>query len=59
MTPTMTESWRGIFSILITPFTDELELDETGLRRQVDFCVDAGAAVSEVPLRPLFSFQDA
>ena len=40
----MTESWRGIFSILITPFTDELELDETGLRRQVDFCVDAGAA---------------
>ena len=44
MTPTMTESWRGIFSILITPFTDELELDETGLRRQVDFCVDAGAA---------------
>ena len=40
----MTEPWRGIFSILITPFTHTLELDEVGLRRQVDFCVDAGAA---------------
>ena len=50
----MTESWRGIFSILITPFTDELELDETGLRRQVDFCVDAGAAgvVGVPPVMP-------
>ncbi|HIG17731.1 MAG TPA: dihydrodipicolinate synthase family protein [Candidatus Handelsmanbacteria bacterium] len=40
----MTESWGGIFSILITPFTERLDLDEQGLRRQVDFCVDAGAA---------------
>jgi 4-hydroxy-tetrahydrodipicolinate synthase len=39
----MTEPWSGIFSILITPFTDNLELDEAGLRRQVDFCVAAGA----------------
>jgi dihydrodipicolinate synthase/N-acetylneuraminate lyase len=40
----MTQPWRGIFSILITPFTETLELDEVGLRRQVDFCLDAGAA---------------
>ncbi len=40
----MSETWRGIFSILITPFTDDLLLDETSLRRQVDFCLDAGAA---------------
>lgn len=40
----MSAPWRGIFSILITPFTDDLELDEESLRRQVDFCVAAGAA---------------
>lgn len=42
----MTEAapWRGIFSILITPFADDLSLDEEGLRRQVNFCLAAGAA---------------
>ncbi|HJP33372.1 MAG TPA: dihydrodipicolinate synthase family protein [Candidatus Latescibacteria bacterium] len=39
----MTETWRGIFPILITPFTDDLQLDEASLRRQVDFCLEAGA----------------
>ena len=35
--------WRGIFPILITPFTESLELDEDSLRRQVGFCIEAGA----------------
>lgn len=39
----MSHPWGGIFSILITPFTDDLLLDEEGLRRQVDFCIAAGA----------------
>jgi dihydrodipicolinate synthase/N-acetylneuraminate lyase len=43
MTDHSNSDWRGIFSILITPFTDELKLDDTSLRRQVDFCVEAGA----------------
>ncbi len=37
------EAWRGIFPILITPFTEGLELDEAGLGRVVRFSIDAGA----------------
>ena len=40
----MSNAWRGIFAIIVTPFTDELELDEAALRRQIDFCIEAGAA---------------
>lgn len=40
----MADGWRGIFPILITPFTPGLDLDEEGLRRQVEFCLRAGAA---------------
>ena len=40
----MSKTWRGIFAIVVTPFTDNLELDEAALRRQVDFCIQAGAA---------------
>lgn len=40
----MSDSWRGIFPIIVTPFTATGELDETSLRRQVRFCLDAGAA---------------
>ncbi|MBI2505062.1 MAG: dihydrodipicolinate synthase family protein [Candidatus Latescibacteria bacterium] len=40
----MTQSWRGIFPIVITPFTETGELDEAGLRRIVRFCLEAGAA---------------
>ena len=39
----MTPSWRGIFPIVITPFTEGYELDEAGLRRVVRFCIEAGA----------------
>ncbi len=34
--------WHGIFTIPQTPFTDDGVLDEEGLRRQIDFCVEAG-----------------
>ena len=38
------EGWRGIFPIVVTPFTPSGALDEEGLRRTVRFCLEAGAA---------------
>jgi len=35
--------WKGIFVIVVTPFSDTLELDEAGLRKVVRFCIEAGA----------------
>ncbi|MFN8523305.1 MAG: dihydrodipicolinate synthase family protein [Chloroflexota bacterium] len=39
----MDNRWRGIFTILLTPFNEDRSLDEQSLRRQVDFVVAAGA----------------
>lgn len=39
----MSKPWRGIFVIVVTPFTDSYALDEESLRRQVRFCIEAGA----------------
>jgi dihydrodipicolinate synthase/N-acetylneuraminate lyase len=39
----MSQPWRGIFVIVVTPFTESLELDEESLRREVRFCIEAGA----------------
>jgi len=39
----MSDIWRGIFPIVVTPFTKTYELDEPGLRKVVRFCIDAGA----------------
>lgn len=39
----MTQPFRGIFVIVVTPFTEDLLLDEESLRREVDFCIRAGA----------------
>ncbi|MDQ2996093.1 MAG: dihydrodipicolinate synthase family protein, partial [Chloroflexota bacterium] len=39
----MNQPWRGIFVILVTPFTETYELDEASLRKQVRFCMAAGA----------------
>ena len=36
-------SFRGIFVIVVTPFTETLELDEAGLARTVEFSLAAGA----------------
>jgi 4-hydroxy-tetrahydrodipicolinate synthase len=36
-------SWRGIFTIPQTPFDEQGQLDETSLRREIDFCVACGA----------------
>lgn len=36
-------AWRGIFSIPPTPFDDQGEIDFDGLRRVVEFTVEAGA----------------
>ena len=39
----MSQTWRGIFAIVITPFTEDGELDEAGLRRTIHFSIEAGA----------------
>jgi 4-hydroxy-tetrahydrodipicolinate synthase len=39
----MSQPWRGIFVIVVTPFTDSYELDEASLRKQIRFCIEAGA----------------
>ncbi len=36
------DNWRGIFVIVVTPFTESYTLDEESLRREVRFCLDAG-----------------
>ncbi len=40
---TMTEPYRGVFTILSTPILPSGEVDWAGLRRVVDFCVECGA----------------
>jgi dihydrodipicolinate synthase/N-acetylneuraminate lyase len=35
--------WRGIFVIVVTPFTENYELDEASLRKQIRFCIETGA----------------
>lgn len=37
------QPWRGIFVIVVTPFTDSYELDEESLRKEVRFSIEAGA----------------
>ena len=39
----MSKPWRGMMSIVVTPFTRTYELDERALKRLVRFCIDAGA----------------
>lgn len=39
----MSQPWRGIFTIPCTPFTEIGELDLDSLRREVEFCLAAGA----------------
>jgi dihydrodipicolinate synthase/N-acetylneuraminate lyase len=38
----MDKLWRGIFPIVVTPFTESYALDEVGLRKLVRFCLRAG-----------------
>ena len=37
------QSWRGVFTIPCTPFTETGALDLDSLRSQIEFCVEAGA----------------
>ncbi len=39
----MTQTFRGVFTIPVTPFDPGGEVDETSLRNEVDWCVRAGA----------------
>ena len=42
----MSQSWRGIFVIVATPYTENYELDEASMRKGIRFCLDAGRVVS-------------
>jgi dihydrodipicolinate synthase/N-acetylneuraminate lyase len=52
--------WRGIFTIPVTPFREDSDVDEDSLRRQLDFCVEAGAAgiVHPVMASEFFTLSD-
>jgi dihydrodipicolinate synthase/N-acetylneuraminate lyase len=52
--------WRGIFTIPVTPFDEDTELDLDSLRRQLDFCAEAGAAgiVHPVMASEFFTLSD-
>ena len=39
----MSQPWRGIYVIVVTPFTESYEIDEESLRKQIRFCIEAGA----------------
>ena len=39
----MARGWRGVFTIPVTPFDERGELDRESLKREVDWCVRAGA----------------
>ncbi len=38
------DPWKGIFAIPVTTFLPDGRVDEDGLRRQVDFCLEGGSA---------------
>ncbi len=38
----MDKPWRGVFPIVVTPFTKSYDLDEKGLRNLVHFCLRSG-----------------
>lgn len=40
----MSDSWRGIFVIVATPYTNDYELDEVSLRNEIRFCLEAGVS---------------
>lgn len=54
-------AWRGIFTIPVTPFRENSELDLDSLRSELDFCVEAGAAgiVHPVMASEFFTLTDA
>lgn len=54
-------TWRGIYAVLVTPFNDDLSLDPAGLARQVEFCIERGAAgiVAPVVASEFYTLSDA
>lgn len=54
-------SWRGVFAVLMTPFDEDLLVDEPALRREVDFCLACGAhgLVAPVIASEFYTLSDA
>ncbi len=52
----MAERWRGVFTILLTPFTEDGALDGDSLRREVDFLCEGGADGLVTPVNSSQSF---
>ena len=46
----MATQWRGVFTIPVTPFDTQGDVDERSLERCVRFCVDAGAHAVVAPV---------
>ena len=40
----MSNQWRGTFTALVTPFTEDGSIDEEALRKSVDFQVENGVS---------------
>src|ERR1043165_1688499 len=43
------DNWSGIHIPIITPFKDDYSIDEDGLRRLVDYCIEEQKADGLVP----------
>lgn len=55
-----TETMRGVFPILVTPFEENGQIDEESLRRLIDFNLDAGVHGLGVALgSEIFKFNEA
>lgn len=55
------EKLEGILAILVTPFDDNLQFDEESHRRQVEFCIQAGArgVISTAVFGEFFTLSDS
>lgn len=53
--------WSGIFAVLVTPFREDLSLDENALARQVEFCLACGVqgVVAPVVASEFFTLSDS
>lgn len=45
----MTDKWYGVHAVILTPFTEEEELDEGTLRRHLRFLLDEGGVQGIIP----------
>jgi dihydrodipicolinate synthase/N-acetylneuraminate lyase len=54
-------SWRGVFTVLVTPFHDDLSIDFTSFEKQIEFCLacNVQGIVAPVIAGEFFTLSDA